>query len=277
MDVEDELITSLPIHLTHHLGSDVQLHQFPLLTRPLETPPSALRSGKRIAARIRPNARRLEIHVPADTRPEVWNAEKSKELGSARVDDDREKNQEPKIKLKEGEEPRLSEIRLRSEEIPHHNTYMLGIVRDGKLHLHPVTETHQFRPSLTYLDLLSRKNRRGGGNDSDSDDGPPPDPDDPNPVPVVKKEKKPMGEAREVSVTAKRTDDKSGQAGMSVVRREMLQMLRNEEDESWEPLEFCDVSTDTSGATFESVFSTSDEPLQCKSSLTSFINNIEGL
>lgn len=128
---DDELLTSLPIHLTNSLGTCVQLHQFPLLTRPLEAPPSAVRSGKRISARIRPNARRLEIHVPADTRPEVWNLDKAKELGSARVDDDREKNQESSVKTREGEEPRLSEVRLRSEEIPHRNVYMLGIVRDG--------------------------------------------------------------------------------------------------------------------------------------------------
>lgn len=135
MDVDstnDELLTSLPIHLTNSLGTSLQLHQFPLLTRPLEAPPSAVRSGKRISARIRPNARRLEIHVPSDTRPEVWNLEKAKELGAARVDDDREKNQESSIKTKEGEEPRLSEVRLRSEEIPHRNVYMLGIVRDGE-------------------------------------------------------------------------------------------------------------------------------------------------
>lgn len=128
----DELVTSLPVHLTNTLGADVQLHQFPLLTRPLETPPSAVRSGKRIAARIKPNSRRLEIHVPADTRPEVWNVEKAKELGAARLDDDNEKNQVPKMKMREGEEPRLSEIRLRSEEIPQNNVYMLGIVRDGE-------------------------------------------------------------------------------------------------------------------------------------------------
>ena len=84
----DELVTSLPIHLTHNLGLDVQLHQFPLLTRPLETPPSAARSGKRITARIKPNSQRLEIHVPADTRPEVWNPEKARDLGAARLDED---------------------------------------------------------------------------------------------------------------------------------------------------------------------------------------------
>lgn len=255
----DELITTLPIHLTNTLGSDVQLHQFPLLTRPLETPPSAVRSGKRIAARIKPTSRRLEIHVPADTRSEVWNPDKAKGLGAARLDDDREKNQVPKVKVREGEEPRLSEIRMRSEEIAQRNVYMLGIVRDGeraptspsglgltsersisgKVHLHPVTEAHQFRPTLTYLDSLSRKNGPGG-NDSDSDDGPPPDPDDPTPAVTTKKTKKPVGDAKEVQVSTKGGSDQ--QAGMSVVRREMLQIIRNEEDEDWEPLEFCDVT-----------------------------------
>ncbi|KAJ2918996.1 hypothetical protein MD484_g1404, partial [Candolleomyces efflorescens] len=163
--------------------------------------------------------------------------DKAKELGSARVDDDREKNQESSVKTREGEEPRLSEVRLRSEEIPHRNVYMIGIVRD-------VTETHQFRPTLTYLDALSRKGKRGGGNDSDSDDGPPPDPDDPAPTVTTKKEKKPSGDAREVQVSARRADDKSGATvgGLSAVRREMLHILRVEEDEAWEPLEFSDVS-----------------------------------
>lgn len=104
------------------------------------------------------------------------------------------------------------------------------------------------RPTLTYLDALSRKNkRRTGGSDSDSDDGPPPDPDEPAPPPPLssKKEKKPAGEAREVQVSARKTaDDKSGmqplQGGLSTVRREMLLAIRTEDEESWEDLEFCD-------------------------------------
>lgn len=173
---------------------------------------------------------------------------------------------------------------------------MTPYLSPGKLHLHPVTETHQFRPTLTYLDALSRKSKRGGGNDSDSDEGPPPDPDDPTPV-TAKREKKPAGDAKEVQVSARRADDKSGATvgGLSAVRREMLHILRVEEDEAWEPLEFCDVSvrtlvshaprsqnsnslqSDPSGSAFESVFSTSDEPLQCRSNVTTFIKDIQGL
>lgn len=98
---------------------------------------------------------------------------------------------------------------------------------------------------MTYLDILSRRNKgRGGDSDSDSDGGPPPDPDDAPPVPVVKKEKKPSGEVREVQVSARKLEDKGSmqaQGGLSTVRREMLQAIRNEEDEDWQDLEFCDV------------------------------------
>ena len=133
MEVEDRLVSVIPVHFTNSLEPKIQLHQFPLLTRPLEVPPSAAASGKYIRARVKPKVKRLEVHVPVDTRPEVWNTERSQELGTARAEDDKEKNQElPKVKQKEGESARLSEIRMRSEEVPHNGVYVLGILREGK-------------------------------------------------------------------------------------------------------------------------------------------------
>jgi DNA-directed RNA polymerase-3 subunit RPC5 len=130
--MDDPVVSVLPIHYSNALSPNIHIHQFPLLNRPLQIPPSAALSGKRIRARIKPNVPRLEVHVPADTRAGFWNTDKSKELGAARIDDDRDKNQEAgKGKQREGEEPRLAEIRMRSEQIPQKGVYMLGIVRDG--------------------------------------------------------------------------------------------------------------------------------------------------
>jgi DNA-directed RNA polymerase-3 subunit RPC5 len=259
MDTDDRIVNVLPVHLSNNLAPNLQLHQFPLLNRSLGVPPSASISGKRIRARLKPTARRLEVHVPVDPRPEVWNIEKSKELGAGRTEDDKEKNQVSGSKLKEGEEPRLSEVRYRSEEIPHVGAYMLGVVRDGKrlvysvrtkfihhsgtLHLHPLNETHQLRPTLTYLDALSSKSRRSRGADSDSDsgDGSPPDPDDPTPGTVHKKAKKAVGEAKEVQVVARKAEEKGGrdlQGGLSTMRRELLMSLRAEEEEEWQGLAY---------------------------------------
>lgn len=129
---QDELVAVWPVHYSNALAKDLQLHQFPLQARPLQVPPSAAASGKRISARVKPNVRRIEVHVPADTRPEFWNQQRAQELGAAQLEDDREKNQEQrKGKEKEIVEPRLSEVRLRSEEIAQHNVHMLGIIRDG--------------------------------------------------------------------------------------------------------------------------------------------------
>ncbi|KAH9486791.1 DNA-directed RNA polymerase III subunit rpc5 [Psilocybe cubensis] len=279
VDENDELVSVLPIHYSEALSPNLHIHQFPLLTRPLQAPPSATLSGKRINARIKHKSRRIEIHVPIDTRPEVYNVEKSKHFGAGRLEDDREKNQERIDKTREDEDPRISEVRLRSEEIPRRGAHILGIVRDGKLHLHPVQEMHQFRPTLTYLDILSRKNRRsmGVGSDSDSDDGPPPDPDEVAPVPVAKKEKKAANDAKEVHVSARKSEDQGGQSGLSSVRREMLQIMRAEEDEKWEDVQFCDVTTDQSVVAFESVFSQSDEILETSTDISTFLKSINGL
>ncbi|KAK7058838.1 hypothetical protein VNI00_001462 [Paramarasmius palmivorus] len=254
MSDEDEVIASLTVRYSNKLP--LHLHQFPLLTRPLQVPPSAAAAGKRISARIKPNARKLEVHVPADTRPEVWNSQRGLELGAAQQEDDREKNQEQKGKEREAE-PRLSEIRLTSEEIVQKGAYMLGIVRD---------------------DVLSRKNRRRGvDSDSDSDDGPPPDPDEPASAPVPKKEKKSTsGETREIQVSARKADDKGGLAQLSAVRREMLAAIRAEEDEEWAPLQFSDVTTLDSEEAFENLFSQNSEELACKSDLSTFLKDIKG-
>lgn len=254
----DEVLFTIPVRLSNRLSDRVHIHQYPLLTRPLQTPPSAIESGRKITARIKPQARRLEIHVPADTRRDVWNSDRAREFGGARLEDDREKNQATKTK----DSDELTEIRMRSEEIPQNGAHMLGIVRDSEfdpimpnlyraehqdeLHLHPINETHQFRPTLTYLDILSRKSKRSRvGSDSDSDDGPPPDPDEPPPVSAPKKEKKPV-EVREIQVSTRKADDKnsihSAQSGLSAVRREMLQIIRKEEDEDWEDIQFHDIT-----------------------------------
>ncbi|PPQ67353.1 hypothetical protein CVT24_011536 [Panaeolus cyanescens] len=280
VDENDELVSVLPIHYSNSLNPDIQIHQFPLINRPLQVPPSARLSGKRITARIRPKARRLEIHVPADTRPEVSNLEKLKEFGRARLEDDREKNQEPKIKMQDDEDPRLSEVRLRSEEIPQKTVSILGIIRDGETTPTIIAIWSKFRPTLTYLDLLSQRSKRsrgGAGDDSDSDDGPPPDPDEaPLEVAVPKKEKK-AAEAKEVHATARKVDDAGGPGAMgalSAVRRDMLLMIRTEEEEPWEDLTFCDVATEQSLEVFESLLSHKQEPLESEATITSFLKSI---
>ena len=250
------IVQTIPIRISNNLEPEIEVHQYPVLSRPLQVPPSAAESGKRIRARSKPQAGLYEVHIPADTRADVWNAERAKELGAARAEEDTEERQAiataagpSKGKLQE-EAPvrRLGEVRMRSEPMPDRAVYMLATVRDGEIHLHPVSRTLQFRPTMTYLDVLQRKMRpKRGGGDSDSDDGPPPDPDEPAVPPPPKTKKKADLDAREVQLTAKKVDDKlqAGMNNLSDVRQEMLARLRTEMSDNWQDWEYCDVEVRT--------------------------------
>lgn len=90
----------------------------------------------------------------------------------------------------------------------------------------------------------SRRSRTGADSDSDSDEAPP-DPDDPNPPPPAPKKepKAASGDAKEVNVSIRKADDKGAQSitgGLSTARREMLHILREEEDEAWEDYDYFD-------------------------------------
>ncbi|KAG8831917.1 hypothetical protein FRC17_002361 [Serendipita sp. 399] len=124
MDGDDPVVSVIPIQLSSVLDPNLQLHQYPLSSRPLAVPPSARDAGKAITARIKPMAERIEVHVPFDTREEVWNQRRGFEYGDARREEDGKK---PSSR----EEHRLEELRLRSEKVPHRGTYMIGLLRGG--------------------------------------------------------------------------------------------------------------------------------------------------
>ncbi|QRV75990.1 hypothetical protein RhiJN_04005 [Ceratobasidium sp. AG-Ba] len=280
----------MPIYLSESLKQNIHLFQYPLLSRPLEVPPSAALTGKRIKARYKPKTGRYEVHVPNDTREEVWNVERGRELGQARAEEDAEeagpsdepvksKKRDYEREEREREEKRLGEVRLRSEKTKDTGVYMLGIIRDGKLYLHRIHNVQQLRPSLTYLDAAARKQKRTrGGGDSD-DEGPPPDPDEPAPPPMVPKEKK-KSDAKEVLVTARKNDDKSGTqvvGGLSAIRREMLNIMREEQEEKWQPLDYKGVQTKQSQEWFNKIFETTEQELRCTTTSSNILSCIEGL
>jgi DNA-directed RNA polymerase-3 subunit RPC5 len=264
---EDAVVARIPIRYTDVLGSNVQLHQFPLLNKQLQVPPSAELAGKKISARRKPDCGRMLIQLPLDVRPDVWNQEKGYELGKARAEGDQQTaadiGAEPSIAAGEipvtnvngHQQQRLNFARLKSEQVAHRGSYTLGALKDGVLYLHPISETHLFKPSLEYLDVISRRKntrKRATGSDSDdSDDGPPPDPDEqPAPPKEPKDKKKRSGEIKEVTVSAKKTEEKGGvqfQGGLSNARREMLLAIRKEEEEPWQSYDY---NVGDVGATF---------------------------
>ena len=168
MDPDDALLSVIPIHLSTTLEPNVQLHQFPLLTRPLQVPPSAAQAGKKISARYKPKAGRIEVHVPVDVRPDVWNVERGRELGEARADEDAEERgiERKKSRHKDDQpELRLNEVRMRSERVTEKSVYMLGIMREGTSILsrhpynsvaHPMKANYISTPFLKSINFVLR-------------------------------------------------------------------------------------------------------------------------
>ena len=124
--MDDTVVASLPIYLSTTLVPNLQLYQYPLLQRPLQVPPSAKVAGKKINARFKPETDVIEIHIPFDTREDLWNKKQGREYGQHRAEEDGQK-------AISKEERRLDDLRLKSERIREGAAYMVGVIRDSKL------------------------------------------------------------------------------------------------------------------------------------------------
>lgn len=71
--------------------------------------------------------------------------------------DDKEKSQVGGGKFKEGEEPRLSEVRYRSEEVPHVGAYLLGVVRNGELLVYFIRDKFIIQIQARYIYIPSMR------------------------------------------------------------------------------------------------------------------------
>ena len=125
--MDDTVVARLPIYLSTALVPNLQLYQYPLLQGPLQVPPSAQIAGKKINARFKPETDVIEIHVPLDTRDDLWNKKQGREYGQHRAEED---GQKPMSK----EERRLDDLRLKSERIRAGAAYTVGVIRDSKLY-----------------------------------------------------------------------------------------------------------------------------------------------
>lgn len=107
--------------------------------------------------------------------------------------------------------------------------------------MHPIAEALQLRPTLTYMDHLSRKKAERVGEDSGSEDGGPPQDPDEVTADVIKKEK-PELQAKEVQVSVRKStpDEKNVLGGLSAQRRQLLAHIRAEEEDPWEELLYYD-------------------------------------
>jgi len=272
----DAPIATIPIHLSNSMAPHLSIHQFPLLTQ-LRVPASAEAAGRRIKARHKPKTGMVEVRLPLDTREDVYNEERGKELGVGRDAEEAESSSAARRKRKsrddEEMQKRLDEVRLVSQRVKgtkQRTTNMIGVLRGNKLYLHPVEKTYQLRPSLDYLDVLATKEKESRrGKDYDEDD------DEEGEEAESRTTK--ARDVREVIGTVKMGSDKDGFGGMSVVRKEMLTLLRDEKEEKWHDLEWNDANTERASELYESLFPQTEHVLKSSTKLGDILRSIRGL
>nr|XP_019007333.1 DNA-directed RNA polymerase III subunit RPC5 [Kwoniella pini CBS 10737]OCF46114.1 DNA-directed RNA polymerase III subunit RPC5 [Kwoniella pini CBS 10737] len=244
-DENDEPIATLPIYLSTALGNNIDMYQYPLQHRSLSVPTWARDRGKHISARVKEKVGRVEIEIPVDAGTNYWREEKARDLGF--VTDTRDINDEveggygfngastskkdkdnKKSKEKKGKEKWGDKMRLRSEPVPNATGYYSGIIRDGALHLHPISKLHQFRTSLTYLDdadekAKERSQRRANGvmNGDSDDEGP------------KKKAPPPVKDLRQQQRKLLDEEDNDGSGSIKDFRNKMWWMSKKEEEDQW--------------------------------------------
>ncbi|GAA6001863.1 hypothetical protein JCM10207_002356 [Rhodosporidiobolus poonsookiae] len=286
-DEDDPVVRRLPVYYSPQFLHSLALLQYP--DRPPHPdsahpllPPSLqpdwandpAQSAGKLSTKYKPKTQHLEITVPMEKHPDRWNEDTAKVLAQGVVEDrdrERERAQEGKRgrrkrkdaaddedeqRYKEDKEARrLDKMVLASTGVPEVTSYLVGVVKNDALHLNPVNQTFQLRPSLTYLDNLLAIERRAKRAAQAGED----DTDDDVSDTELKKE-----EAKAVQVSVKSGDavgkgplgGGNGRAGAS-----LFAPLRAEEMESWKPLEHHHARTDAASKAFNRLFAPTKQKL----------------
>ncbi|CED84553.1 RNA Polymerase C (III) 37 kDa subunit [Phaffia rhodozyma] len=272
-DDEDTVEHEIPVYLSHALGKNLHLFQFPV-TDNVEVPERAAEKGWKISARWKPNAKRFEMEIPLDTRQEVYDRERGEELGegarllfekelavaAARANagsslsgskkkkkEDREREA---MASREGPKKSLQHIKLRSQLVPDQTSYMAGCMKDGALYLHPITHQFQLRPALDYLDALDEqakeeRRKERAMDDSDSED----------------EKKEQAGKA--VAVVVKRVTEDGKAVGSGYGGGNIFHAMREEEEEPWTKLGWMGNQTEQAQLVLDKLFDVPAEELEC--------------
>ncbi|GAA5980232.1 hypothetical protein JCM11641_005514 [Rhodosporidiobolus odoratus] len=287
-DDDDPVVRRLPVYYTPQYLQSLCLLQFP--DRPPHPNsahpllPPGLRpdwandynpSVGKLTAKLKPVTQHLEVTVPIEKHPERWNDDNAKHFAQGVVEDrdkEREKAQEKKGRRKrkdaaddeeeqrykeDKEARRLDKMIYASTGVPEVTSYLVGVVKNDALHLNPVNQTFQLRPSLTYLDNILAQERRAkraaqAGDDDDDED--------------VSDTELRKEEAKAVQVSIKQQGGDAGKGplggGNGRAGADLFSPMRAEEMESWKPLQHYHANTKVAVKAFKRLFTPSKEPLK---------------
>lgn len=136
----------MPIFYSSALHPSLFLLQHPQLP----AHPDALPADN-LTLEFKPTSNSLSLHVPLDTSLPSFNS-KAAERFARTVSD----ATTPPLAFEScGESMILDKLVYSADLLPKHASYLVGLVKGGALHLHPVSHAVQFRNDPSYLDDFS--------------------------------------------------------------------------------------------------------------------------
>uniref|UniRef100_A0AAV1ULX9 DNA-directed RNA polymerase III subunit RPC5 n=1 Tax=Peronospora matthiolae TaxID=2874970 RepID=A0AAV1ULX9_9STRA len=202
---DDPVVREIPVHLADELRHHLYMVQFPLRPtyRPMPEPPKA--------ARMKPQNRMMQLDFPVDLRSEHFD-----------------QDAEDYLKQKH--------LRMQSSSVPTLTNYVVGVLRQGQLHLTPLTAVMQMRPSLAHIDDAV---------DSEEED-----------METEEKVQPPPEELKEVQFQFKK---KQSERAISAIQNSYAYKKQQIEAENWIELQVQDKSSAGAGNEFENLFSEREE------------------
>ncbi|EEY55502.1 DNA-directed RNA polymerase III subunit RPC5-like protein [Phytophthora infestans T30-4] len=198
---DDPVVREIPVHLADELRQNLYMVQFPLRPtyRPMPEPPRR--------ARIKPNNQLMQIDFPVDQRSEHFDQDAEEYL-------------------------KQKHLRLHSSSVPALSNYVVGVFRQGQLHLTPLSAIMQMRPSLSHID--------DAANEEEED------------MEVEEKMEPPPVEMKEVQFQFKK---KQSERAMSAIQNSYAYKKQQIDAENWIELQVQDKSSAGADDEFENLFS----------------------
>ncbi|KAF1773555.1 DNA-directed RNA polymerase III subunit Rpc5 [Phytophthora cactorum] len=202
---DDPVVREIPVHLADELRRNLYMVQFPLRPtyRPMPEPPRR--------ARIKPNNQLMQLDFPVDQRSEHFDQDAEEYL-------------------------KQKHLRLQSSSVPALSNYVVGVFRQGQLHLTPLSAVMQMRPSLSHID--------DAANEEEED------------IEVEEKVEPPPAEMKEVQFQFKK---KQSERALSAIQNSYAYKKQQIDAENWIELQVQDKSSAGADDEFENLFSEKEE------------------
>ncbi|CAH0489149.1 unnamed protein product [Peronospora farinosa] len=202
---EDPIVREIPVHLTDKGCHNLFMVQFPLRPtyRPMPEPPRR--------ARIKPINQMMQLEFAVDQR-------------STHFDQDAEDYLKQK------------HLRMQSANVPALTNYVIGVFRQGQLHLTPLSSVMQMRPSLSHID--------DAVNEEEED------------MEVEEKMEPPSTETKEVQFQFKK---KQSERAISAIQNSYAYKKQQIDAENWMELQVYNKNSADADDEFENLFSEKED------------------